>query len=266
MHDVVTTWRRALVAEVCWTDGRDRPEAVPAVPLTLHDEPCLALPYSWSETAAALADAAEVAFAVTDARSLSRESSGVVAHGSVSVVDDLDGSVFVEHLLEQELVKYPPTRTLADSILLRRENWWWLPRRIVRLDRVVRTSRIGARTEPDRHALVVRNGTGLAVDAVAVASDDGAARLTGLSGEPVRGDTGPALVLGHDYTVTDFERWESWTLRGRLAGEHLRVDERRGQPGGDLPPLGLRERIRRRRSAEKACRRGIEAAERSRRG
>lgn len=265
MHDVVTVWRRALVAEVCWTDEGDRPEAAAVVPLLLDGVPCVAFPYGRSAVATALARAREVAFAVTDARSLARGEPGVVAFGAVSTVEDLDGSVFVEHLLGQELAKYPPSRTLADSLLLRRENWWWLPRRIVRLDSLVRTCRPAARTEPGGHGVLVHDGTGLRVDTVAVEpGDDSGVRLERLSGEPVRGDTAPALVLGHDYAVADLERWESWSLRGQLVGEQLRVGQREGEPGAALPPLRLRERLRRQREWERACRRQIEAAERAR--
>ncbi len=263
MHDVVTAWRRALVAEICWS-GRDtdRPDAVPAVPLVLDGMPCVALPYARLPVATALAGAREVACTVTDARSVGRDRPGVAAFGTVTVTHDLDGSAFTERLLDQELAKYPPSRTLADSLLLRRENWWWLPRLIVRLDRVTRTAEVPVRTDPATHGVLVRDGTGLVVDTVSVAPEDPPrACVTSLSRVPVRGDTAPAVILGHDYTAADLERWECWTLRGRLMGERLHVEESGGRPGAALPPLRLTERIRRQRDLEKACRKGIAAAE-----
>ncbi|MBA8826169.1 hypothetical protein FHX42_003545 [Saccharopolyspora lacisalsi] len=264
MHKSVTVWRRALVAEVCWIDGDGRPASIPATPLLLDDVPCLALPYAWRDRVAALRDSPEVAFAVTDARSLPEETTGTAVFGTAGVVEDLDGSVFADELLEQELVKYPPSRVLADSVLLRRENWWWLPRLIVRLDGMTRTAELTPRTDPSRQALLVRDDLGLRIDSVTVEQrEEQRPLLRTLDGENPRGDTGPALVLGHDHT-TDFERWEPWSLSGHLRGEELLVEQSSGRPGAPLPSLRLLERIRRQRALEKACRRGITEAERVR--
>lgn len=263
MHDVVTLWRHATAAEVCWLGPDERPECMPATPLVLDDVPCVALPYSDRDRAAALGAASEVAFAVTDARSLHGDDRGATAFGAVMVTDDVDGSLFTQRLLDQELLKYPPSRTLADSLLLRRENWWWLPRLIVRLDRITRTDELAARTDAASEALLVRDGLGLRLDAVTAKSwDQPRVRLDPLDGQQLRGDGAPTLVLGHDHITPDFERWESWTLRGRLWGDELAVEERGGKPGAPLPPLRLFERIRRQRALGKACRYGITAAER----
>ncbi|RCW39572.1 hypothetical protein DFQ14_11657 [Halopolyspora algeriensis] len=257
-------WSRALVAEVCWLGRSDRPESMPVTPLLVEDVPCLALPYAQRDRAEALRSAPEVAFAITDARSLPDDARGVVAFGAVTVTDDLDGSVFTDRLLEQELVKYPPSRALADSLLLRRENWWWLPRLVVRLDRVSRVVDVPARTDSVGQALLVRDDLGLRVDTVTLLDgDEQRLELASRSGADLRGDTGPALVSGHDYTVDDFERWESWDRRGRLRGNELAIQESHGVRPVPLGPLGLLERIRRRRRMEKACRREIAAAERA---
>lgn len=263
MHNVVTAWRHALTAEVCWIGPDDRPESVPATPLLLDDVPCLALPYARHSTAAALRVAPEVAFAATEARSLPKGGRGVVLCGAATVTDAIDGSFFTEKLLEQELLKYPPSRTLVDSLLLRRENWWWLPRLIVRLDRVTRTAELATRADPALEAVLVRDGLGLRVDTVTATSwEGGRLRLRSLDGDDLRGDGAPTLVLGHDHTMPDFERWETWTCRGRLWGDELVVEERTGERGTPLPPLRLLERIRAQRELEKACKQGIAAAER----
>lgn len=265
MHNVVTTWRSALVGEVCWISSDDRPECMPATPLILGDVPCLALPYAGQAQAEALRAAPEVTFAATEARCLPAGAVGAAAFGTATVTDDIDGSFFTEKLLEQELVKYPPSRTLVDSLLLRRENWWWLPRLIVRLDRVTRTAELAGRADPSAEALLVRDGLGLRVDTVTARSWDGERlQLRSLNGDDLRGDGAPALVLGHDHTEPDFERWETWNCRGRLWGDELVVEERIGEPGTPLPPLRLLERIRRQRELEKACRQGIATAERGR--
>lgn len=263
MHDVVTAWRRALVAEVCWLGPDERPEGFPATPLLLDDVPCIALPYSRRVTARALGTAAEVAFAVTDARTLDSGSRGRAAVGAVTVVEDLDGSLFTDQLLPQELVKYPPSRTLSDSLLLRHENWWWLPRLIVRLDRVSRSVELPARTDSATEALLVRNGTGLRIDTVRGDDwDREHVRVPALSGDPLRGDGAPALALAHDYSLPDLERWERWTVHGRLLGDELAIGDRSGERAAPLRPLRLLERIRRQRALEKACSRAIADAER----
>lgn len=263
MHDVVTAWGRALVAEVCWLGPYERPEGLPVTPLLHDDVPCLALPYSHRMTAHALGAAPEVAFAVTDARTLASGVRGAAAVGAATVVDDLDGALFTGELLDQELVKYPPSRTLCDSVLLRRENWWWLPRLIVRLDRVSRCVELPARTDPSTEALLVRNGTGLRIDTVRGDDwDRERVHVPAMTGDPVRGDGAPALALAHDYSLPDLERWESWTVHGRLLGDELAIGERHGERGAPLRPLRLVERIRRQRALEKACSREIAAAER----
>lgn len=260
---MVTAWRRALVAEVCWLAPEERPEGFPATPLVLDDMPCIALPYSRRNAALALGAVTEVAFAVTDARTLSSGARGIAAVGTATAVDDLDGSLFTSKLLDQELVKYPPSRTLSDSLLLRHENWWWLPRVIVRLDRVDRLVELPARTDPAAEAVLVRNGTGLRIDTVRGDDwDRERVHVPALSGDPLRGDGAPALALAHDYALPDLERWEPWTVRGELLGDQLVIDERHGEREGSLRPLRLLERIRRQRALEKACSRAIADAER----
>lgn len=263
MQDLVTAWRGAMVGELCWIGPRDRPEAAPVTPLLLDDTPCLAIPYAHRVAVRELAAAPEAALVVSDARAAADR--GVLAVGPVRVEDDLEGTRFAERLLPQELAKYPPSRTLADTLLLRRENWWWLPRLIVTLDAVRRVEELLPRTDPDTEALLVRERSGLRVDTVRVpATDADRVTLTPLDGGELRGDGAPALLLGHDYTLPDLERWEPWTVRGRLVGDELEPRERDGHPGQELAPLGLLARIRRQRWLERSCRREISEAERAR--
>jgi hypothetical protein len=231
------------------------------------DTPCVALPYSRTGEIAGLREAEQVAFVVSDARSLRAGSRGLAALGAPSVAEDLTGDMFTVELLGQELRKYPPSRTLADSPLLCRENWWWLPRIIVRLDRVRHTVDLPARTDPARHALLARERDGLpALHVVETAPETEAGiALTEPEGAALRGDGAPALVLGYDYSMPDLELWESWSLRGTLLGDALRVTKRSGEPGTELGPLPLVRRVRRHRALARACRRNIAAAEHARR-
>ncbi|PXY20435.1 hypothetical protein DI005_27060 [Prauserella sp. PE36] len=256
-------WRRAVTGEVCWLDGTGEPRALAVTPVVDGAVACVALPYARAEEAASLRGARRVAFTVTDSRSLRVGAAGGAWFGTPSVTDDTSGEFFTEELLTQELVKYPPSRTLADSPLLCRENWWWLPRIIVRLRRVEPRHTLPARTDAGRHALVVRErSAALAVDVVDVADAAGErVVLRGLAGEPLRGDGTRALVFGHDYSMPDLERWEPWSLSGTLWGDELTVTERRGVPGGPLTPLRLVDRLLRQRALAKGCRRNILAAE-----
>lgn len=266
MADPLEAWRRALTCEVAWTVTAEQPHAVAAVPLVLDDLPCVALPYALADRVSSLRDAGDVAFVLSDPDTLG---TGFALTGPCEVVDDVLGERYTDQLLKQEVVKYPPSRVYADTPLLRRENWWWLPRIVVRLHRLEEARELPVRSDSARHALLVRHdGHRLRVDVAAPAADadwsGDVVRLTSPSGT-LRGDGAPVVALGHQHTVPDLERWESWYVHGTLRGDDLEVTARDGEPLADLPPLGLWQRVRRQRALERACKRGIAAAERRRR-
>lgn len=255
MSEFLASWRRATCAELAWLDGAGAPAAVSAVPLVDGDVPCVALTYDRRDRVAA--PGATVAFAVTDSRSLPPGQGGVAAIGPVSVTERSEA--LDEDLLDQELRKFPPSRLLADSLLVRRENWWYLARIVVRLERVDRVLPLPARGDAGRDALLVRDdGAGLRLDVAAGDWDRPDVALR--AGVELRGDGGPVLAHGHDFSP-DRERWESWTVRGQLRGDRLHVTGRDGRRGTDPRPPGLLERLRRSRALERGCRRGIAAAE-----
>lgn len=263
MDELIADWRRATSCEVCWLDNAGRPAALATIPLLDGEVPCVALPYSRAAAATGLRDAEQVAFAVTDSRSLPADAEGMAVLGWVTITDDISGEHFATELLAQELVKYPPSRALVDSPLLRRENWWWLPRILVRLDRVERTVALPARRDASRDALLVRDdGRGLRLDVASAPDWDGPEiALRAASDEPLRGDGAPTVGLSHDHSP-DRERWESWSRRGQLRGDQLLVTERDGDPVLDPAPLRLLERLRRQRALERGCRQGIAAVKR----
>ncbi|SFB27666.1 hypothetical protein SAMN05216266_107185 [Amycolatopsis marina] len=268
MNEFDQLWRRALTGELSWLNASGEPAVLPVTPLTSGPDggACVALPYSSAGEVAGLRSATEVAFSVTDSRSLQRARAGRAALGDVEIIDDTEGELFTVELLRQELVKYPPTRTLADSPLLCRENWWWLPRIIVRLERVRTELELPARTNPVTQAVLVRDdGTGLTLDTVTVEHERAPVRLSQLGGRPLRGDGAPSVACGYDYSMPDLERWERWSLRGALRGDELTVTRRSGNPDADLAPLSLLPRIRRQRALSRDCRRELAAIERARR-
>lgn len=268
--EMVAAWSRAFAAEILWaTPGAAR--GMPVVPLTwLADRtPCAAVPLSQLDDLDSLPDRA--AFVVRE------PSRTLVATGVVEVRWDLEGEEFVEHLLPQEAAKHPPTRLRADSLLDRRENWWWVPRALVTLTTFGRVRALPARANPG-DALLVRpsrdpehaaNEPRVAVVTAARWPEPGQDSLVELwprDGASLEGNGEPAYVLGHRNSP-DFERWERWYRSGTLHGEVLHVLAGDGgpRPGDEEPgsaePFGLLERFAQHRRVAKDCKAGITAVE-----
>jgi hypothetical protein len=224
-------------------------------PLLLREQPAVALPYAQQALARRLAAAPALALLVSDDRMTGSGWQPVAVTGRPRLLADRDGKLFTDQLLEQELRKYPPSRALADSVLLRREHWWYLPRLIVTLEPDSVTA-VGARAGGQGEVLAVVDEAGqLAVDTVR--GDDevaGQRRLTSLHGRDL--PSGAAVLLGHDFSVPDLERWTPWHSRGWLAGAHLTVEQRPERTSLEPPP-GLWRRLRRQQQLERACRRAL---------
>ncbi|MDA2812560.1 hypothetical protein O4J56_18090 [Nocardiopsis sp. RSe5-2] len=274
--DISGAWRRAVTGELCWT-GPSGPAGIPVVPLVLDGRPCAALPAALLAEADTLTSG-RAAFALTSER---HGGPGMAASGPVEVVADADGSLFTEHLLAQELVKHPPTRLRADSLMAQRENWWWLPRVVVVLSRVEAERELPVRSAPE-DAVLVRPAQGTApspgagagtaedprVDVVTADAwpGDGAdpVRLRLADGSPPDGRGERAFLFGHRHSP-DFERWERWHRAGTVTGDRLSVEEAEGDPVGEVAPFGVFERLRNHRELVKACKAGVAALE-ARRG
>ncbi|PSL05312.1 hypothetical protein CLV30_104178 [Haloactinopolyspora alba] len=249
----------AAVCEVAWLGAGGRPGAAAAVPLVLDGVPAVALPYAYASLARLMGTATRVAVVLSDRRQAGSAWLPVVVHGRPRLVEDTDGTVFTEHLIHQELRKYPPARALADSPILRREHWWYLPRLIVTVEPDA-VAEVAARQggAVDGLLAVADSRDGLRVGSVAVGERSaGGVRVAALS-EPAPG-IGPAVALCHDFSAPDLERWTSWTAYGQVTGAdgtELRVDAQDGT--ASLPPVpGLLARIRRQRQLARACRRGL---------
>lgn len=263
MSELIRLWQRAITAELCWLEPCGAPAALAVTPLMSEGKPAVALPYRHAGTVAGLRRTQRASFVVTDSRSLRDGSGGRAATGRVELADDTDGDLFADEMLEQELLKYPPSRALADSPLLRRENWWWLPRIVVRLEAVSGSEvRLPTRTNPHTQALLVRDSAdGRALDVVRVRGGDERMTLSAIVGGSLRGDASAAMLFGYDYSMPDLERWEPWSVHGKLLGDELVVSRREGSPDADLAPLTLLRRVRQRHELSRACRKGIAATE-----
>lgn len=239
------------LSEVSWL-AHGRPQVRGAVTLLRGDAPALAYTYADAAVARAVAASPVVAVSFTEPRSTRTSFSPLLLRGRPRLEEDASGDLFVAELLEQELRRCPPARMLADSPLLRREHWWYLPRLLVTLD-VESAEPIGVRAKPRDHLLVVANSGRTDVHVAGVADQSDLSLLLDVVG-PVR--PGPAVLFGQDASFPDLERWSQWRYRGHWYGDEFAVQEAPSRVGlGPVP--GLVQRWRRQRELERRCRRGI---------
>lgn len=259
MKDLVTAWRGSYAGELCWLTASG-PAAVPVVPL-FTDRPCVALPLAHLPEIDSLPGRA--AFCVS--APAGPGSPTVVATGAISVSLDLKGEEFGGELVEQEVLKHPPSRLRVGSLMARRENWWWMARALVRMTSVDDVRGLTARTRAEDAVLVRERDADVRVDVVTAkdwsAGPGREVELWRRDGGDPDGRGEPALVMGHQASP-DFERWERWIRGGTLSGQVLRVDTADGAPDAAPRPFRLLERLRAHRRVERACRAGVAAVER----
>jgi hypothetical protein len=247
--DLTAAWRGAPLGEVAWVDEAGAPRAAVVVPLLEGGAPALALSYAELEVGRSLAAADRVTFCLA-VPAVSGGTPPVAAASRIEVTEDPTGEAFVASpLLEQILAKHPPARRRLDSPLLRREHGWYLPRLLVRTVELGPSFELGA-----GEAL----GVGVSSDGgpwVALAHD--VAVRAGTAALDV--SDGPAVLLAHGADVPALEvpwhrRWIG-TVRG---GRFTAAEREEVAPEGRRP--GLRERLRRERALERACRDGLRTA------
>ena len=250
-HDSVI--RPAGVAELLWRDPGAPPRATGVVPLVLDGRPAVALPWARVDDAREVAASPDAALVLSEPRLAGPSWRPMVLSGRCTLIEDGEAEVFPDRLLAQEVRKYPPSRALVDSPLLRRENWWYLPRLVLVMD-VVSAEPGTARSGPDDAVLAV-DDDGLLVRTVRVA--DWAADPLRLAGAPAT-VSGPAVLVGQEISA-DAERWTVHRTIGRYADGVLT----------DVVPAATRElertpglltRVRRQRALEKACVSALRAA------
>lgn len=244
----------AAVAEVAYHERGAAIAMDVVLPLVWGGAPALALPYARRSLARALA-ACEVVVVLSDPRLARKGWEPLAASVAFQVTADPEGTVFMdEGLLGQELVKHPPSRALADTPILRREHWWYLPRLLLRATHVGDLRPVGERAVGDGVLACTREGV-LVADSVSVESWDAEpVRVEPLSGAALAdGEPVPAALLGHEFSVPDREQSAQRLLAGTLRGAELRRELDRGDLELGRPP-GLWTRLRRLRALERACR------------
>ena len=244
----------ASLAELLWT-GPEGPSAHGVVPLVRDGVPAVAFTYADERVAREVAASATVALALSEPRSTGRAFRPLLVHGRPRLVEDPEGAVFVEDLLEQELRRFPPSRVLADSPLLRREHWWYLPRLVLEIhpDAV---QPLGERAG-GRDLLLVSRGERLDAQPAGVVRTTSDRLELDVGTPPPEG--APCLLFGQDASFPDLERWNRWSHRGTWRDGGLAVVQTSGTPGlGPVP--GLRQRWRDQRTLSRACREALAGA------
>jgi hypothetical protein len=266
--DAARLVRSSSLAVLTWVGRDGRPHGTGVLALTRDAVPVVALPFSRAALAETLdgrgtrGRVGRVALALVERRGTGPGFRPAVIAADPRLIVDTTGDLYVEELVVEELRRYPPARLLADSPLLMREHWWWLPRLVVELP----DPQVGWLGEPDDavergQVLVALDGSAPRVTRVEASPDPGSPRRLAISPaggpEPIEG---PAVVVDQDGSFPDLERWAEWCWRGRLrnsvTGWVLDVDEAPERIGAP-PPLRLLERWRRHRRLERACREGL---------
>jgi hypothetical protein len=260
---LLTAWRAAQLGELVW-DTPDGPDALPVVPLSDDGVACVALPYAELARADALA-AAGTAVACVSGPDLAGGAELIATRVRVRRIDDVDGEHFeTSQLLMQELAKHPPSRRRLDSILLRREHWWFLPRILLHLTPVD-----DPRPLAPSGALLGRRGasgpSSIEVASVTIASRSGTQLLleaSAASASAASDGAMPAVVLEHGAEPPDLERTWGTRTKGTLEGAQLTVGAVDRWGRADRMPT-LIQRVRDEWALERACIAGLRAHGRS---
>jgi hypothetical protein len=246
----------AVLAEVAFPGDDGALDAAVVVPLRLSDGMVLAFPYAERRLAEQLAAAPAVAVTLTEPRLAARPFRPVAAVARCRLEPDPDGSRFVHDLLHQELRKHPPSRVLADSLMARRDHWWYLPRLLVHVDPVAVVA-VAARRDPTDAVLAWSQAASVRATTVATRDwESDRVAIAVLDGSPVPPPAAPHACLLRIDVSEDLERRIVAVAGGRLDGGELRVSRRRGDPRLPPPP-SLLERLRAQRALERACRREL---------
>ena len=244
------------LAEVAWVAEDGTPRVRGVVALQRGGRPALAFTYADEVVARSLGAASRIVLALTEPRSTGSGFAPALLAGGPSLVEDPTGEVYLTDLVVQELHRYPPSRLFADSPLLMREHWWYLPRLVVELD-VDTVQTVEPRLAPHDHLLVVADGTDPVVRLAGPgerAGDRLALDVHGAAPAP-----GRAVVFGQEATFPDLDQWAQWSWTGTWDGAGLVVAE---DPAviGLGPPPGLMRRWRRQRAFQRRCTEAIPRA------
>ncbi len=253
---LITTTDLAAVAAFAHISAGGTPHLMPVTPLLLDGRTAFTLTYARLELAREISTSPHAALVYTDSRLAYVGWSPLTVTGKVEVLPDPDGELFCEKLLHQELRKFPPDRQLIDSPLLQRENWWYVPRLVVRFTETEEPRPVPRRETPDHGVLAYASGSALTAETVRV-EDWEAERIPVrlLGAEPMR-ESSPAALLYHDFAVPDMDPRTTFLAIGLLENGRLFVAQRSGSRTLGKRP-GLLARWRRHKDLKRRCQTGL---------
>jgi hypothetical protein len=257
--DVIASADLAATAELAYVDRSGLPRIMSTTPMLMQGEPVVTLTYADAELAREVSASPEVCLVFSDSRLAYAGWTPLAAPARAVLAPDPEGEDFQDYLLDQELRKFPPSRQYVDSILLRRENWWYLPRLILHLRDLDEPVPIGRRNSPEHGVVAWRSDSGLLADTVRVDDwESDRIPLRSLAGNEAVGlADAPAGLFYHDFSVPDMELRTSFLATGRLTNGRLRVEERAGSRRlGKMP--GILARWQAQRQLKKRCEAGID--------
>jgi hypothetical protein len=247
--DVAQAVAASSLGTLCWVDPHGEPRARGVVALVRDERPALAFTYADEALAREVAGAGTLTLTLTEPRSTGSGFTPLAVTGRPRLVEDPAGDLFVSDLVVQELRRYPPSRVYADSPLLMREHWWYLPRLLVELE-VEGVAPMAPLDEGHDHTLVVADGSRPVVRTAGVASRAEARLQLDVQGGPV--GAGSAVLFGQDASFPDLELWAQWRYTGSWDAGTLLVEEAPARTGLGPPP-GLVQRWRRQRDLQRRC-------------
>lgn len=258
-YELISSVEMAAVAEVAYLDRDGLPRVLTVTPLLLGEDPAFTLTYADSLVACEIGRSSRVSMIFSDSRLAYVGWNPLAVTAAVEVMPDPEGELFHEELLVQELRKFPPSRLLIDSPLLRREHWWYMPRWIFRLKEIGDPEPLIRRTAgDDQGVLVWRTGGDLAADTVRVDDwDAGVIAVSSLIGRSLHTpDDPPGALFYHDFSIPDMDQRTAFLATGRLRNRRLSTTGRAGSRTLGRRP-GLLARLRAQRTLKKRCQAGI---------
>lgn len=254
-----TSAETAAVAQLAYRGPDGTPRIEVLTPLLLRKEPVFALPYARADLARALEESPQVSLTFSDSRLARVGWSPLAVEGEVEVVPDPEGDLFLEEPLYWELRKYGPSRQLIGSLVLCRDNWWYVPRLILRFTETGTPHPVARRTGPDHAVLAWRDRGDIFSDTVRVDDRDSERpAVYPLSHDGSLPEGVPAALLQHDFSIPDMEQRAALLLTGTLSGGRLSVTRREGTPTLGKRP-GIIARWRAQKDLERRCKAGLKS-------
>lgn len=247
------------MAELAYTgsDGVPRLEAL--TPLLLEKAPVFALPYAREDLVHRLEEDPRVSLTFSDSRLAYVGWSPLTVEGRMEVIPDPEGDLFLDKLLYWELRQFPPSRELIGNLVLRRDNWWYVSRLILRFTETGTPRPVTRRTKLDHGVLAWKDAGGIFSDTVRVDGWDAEhPAVRSLSPDGSLPDGVPAALLYHDFSVPDMEQRTSLHLSGHLENGRLSVAYRLGSRELARRP-GIIARWRAQKELERRCKAGLKS-------